>query len=307
MRIKRFAGFVRLVSLMVCVTSLPGWVSAIHGAVSNPQAAHVPFELDVTGLVLVPVALGGLQVGPCVLDTGASRTMVSDRVKARLGLVAIAQTDVVSAAGVATHEVVRLPPVTIGEVTHVGLMAAVLPSGRMRAIADAAACVIGYDFLAAQDYTIDYTRRTLTWRDVSDLADPTSTRIPLVKAEGRYVAELTQSEPRTILRLVPDTGASDIVIFRQPDLPLAFTPLPGASFGRLAAATGNRSVAAVCLERLRVGSIELKDRPAYLLDRASLSSRVNDEQTGAQGLLPLHLFARVSFNAADRTMIVTPR
>ncbi|MGE5814357.1 MAG: hypothetical protein ACM36C_07715, partial [Acidobacteriota bacterium] len=71
--------------------------------------------------------------------------------------------------------------------------------------------------------------------------------------------------------------------------------------GQLTAATGDRQVAAVRLERLRIGSIELKDRPAYLLDRA------RDEHAGAQGLLPLRLFARVSFNATNQTMVVTPR
>ncbi|MGE5813936.1 MAG: hypothetical protein ACM36C_05580, partial [Acidobacteriota bacterium] len=79
----RFAGYVRLVSLTVCVASPPGWEAVRVDAASTPQTGHVSFELDASGLVLVPVALGGLESQRCVLDTGATRTLVSERIQAR--------------------------------------------------------------------------------------------------------------------------------------------------------------------------------------------------------------------------------
>ena len=297
---KQFAAYVRLVSALVCVGWMLGWSGTALLARTTVPPAVVMFELDVNGLVLVPVALGTGASERCVLDTGSTRSMVSERVKRRLGLAALARAAVVSTGGVATHEVVALPPVTIGEVTRAGLLATVLPDDRMRLLGEAA-CVIGSDFLSSQDYTIDYRNKTLAWRAETGASDSRSTRIPLVRDEGRYVADLPQTSGRDAVRLVPDSGASDIVIFRDPEPPaLSFTPLPG-SFGQLAAATGERQVAAVRLQRLRVGSIELRDRPAYLVARSP------SEQTWAQGLLPLRLFERVSFHAADGIMVLTPR
>jgi predicted aspartyl protease len=248
------------------------------------------------------VRIGALQRETCVLDTGASRTLISDRLRDRLGLTPVARAAVVSSAGSATHDVVRLPALAIGTVTHAGLFATVVPADRLRAITPRAACVIGHDFLSAQDYTIDYARNRLTWTHSSG-GDGTSTRIPLMDVQGRYVAELPQSDDGAIaVRLVPDSGASDIVLFSQPSPPaLPLLPLFVPAAGRLSAATGSRDVRAVRIERLVIGEIELRDRLAFLVSRSV------DQRTGAEGLLPLHLFARVSFSAADRTMVLTPR
>ena len=285
---------------MVCLGLLPGWRCAPVFAAVTVRPAEVPFELDANGLVLVPVSLGALHAERCVLDTGSTRTLISERIKTALRAQTVARAALVSTGGTVTHEVVKLPSVTIGELTHAGLMATVLPADRMRAIAADASCVIGHDFLAAQDYTIDYTARTLAWQSDPGMGDR-GARVPLVRVEGRYVAELPQSNGGDVVRLVPDSGASEIVLFRQPDLPpLDIAPLGGA-FAQLAAATGDRQVPAVRLQRLRIGNLVIKDRPAYVVDRP------RDEHDNIQGLLPLRLFARVSFNASAETMVLIPR
>ena len=299
----RFAKRVRVVSIILCLgmAGPAGLAGAARGTV--PLKGTVPFRLDQSGLVVVPVSFGGLEPRPCLLDTGSTRTIITDRLQASLGLAAMAKAPVVSSAGTVTHEVVELPPVTIGEVTQAGLYATVLPASQMRAITAAASCVVGQDFLSARDYTLDYRAKKLSWDGGAESEDSQSTRIPLIVDEGRYVIELRQPAPaESSVRLVPDSGASDIVLFRQPEAPpLRMAPLLADRTGQLVASTGQREVSAVRLERLRIGTIDITNQRAYLVDRAW------DERTGAQGLLPLRLFARVSFRSAERVMMVAAR
>jgi predicted aspartyl protease len=274
----------------------PGAVaSAVPGT-----ARTIPITLDEAGLVVVPVSMGALGMLACVLDTGASRTVVGARLAARLRLTPVARADVLSSAGTFTHDVVELPPVTLAGVTRPDLLATLLPDERMRELSASAACVIGQDFLASHDYTIDYDARTLSW-DLFPDGCARSASLPLVAVDGRFVVELPQSDRGgAIVRLVPDSGASAIVLFRQPGLP-SLALKPTAVRGALTAATGRLEVSAVQIERLRIGDIVLRNRPAFIVDRRA------DERTLAEGLLPLQLFARVSFRKSEGRMVFTAR
>ena len=86
------------------------------------------------------------------------------------------------------------------------------------------------------------------------------------------------------LRLVPDTGAEAFVFFHAPG---EAAPAIAIGRARMTGLTGDRGVRAAIAPRLVVGGVTLRDQPAVIVDRGDAE---------ADGLLPLHGFASVSFN-----------
>jgi hypothetical protein len=123
-------------------------------------------------------------------------------------------------------------------------------------------------------------------------SDPSALR--LIAAEGRYVVHLSTA-PARALRLVPDTGAEVFVFFQGPGSP---SPALAIGSARLTGLAGDLGVRAATAPRLVVGDVTLRDQPAVIVDRSD---------DNADGLLPLHAFASVSFNMLDGCMLVVGR
>ena len=88
--------------------------------------------------------------------------------------------------------------------------------------------------------------------------------------------------------MIPDTGSDGIVIFagRGRSLP-AMTPL---NVGLLRTLTGQRLVRRVVLDALQVGSVRLEQQVGVMMPEGRTTLPFAD------GLLPLHLFSRVTIN-----------
>jgi hypothetical protein len=151
--------------------------------------------------------------------------------------------------------------------------------------------VLGQDFLAHFNYTLDFRRSRLVWAD--EAGHPAAVRLPLLPSEGRFLVPLPQDDScRCQIRLVPDSGTDSIVLFEGAatrDLPIEAQP--GAL--NLGSLTGGSAARAVTLKRLHVGRVTLRDQPAGVVRIDPAGPDRGD------GLLPLHLFARVHFNNAE--------
>ena len=71
--------------------------------------------------------------------------------------------------------------------------------------------------------------------------------------------------------------------------------------GVLRTSAGLRVGRRIKLDELDLGALVLRDQSALLLSGAGAAGLLGD------GLLPLHLFARVTFDAAARVLIVATR
>ena len=233
----------------------------------RPHAA-VPLEIDARGGIVVTVMLGASGPYRFLLDTGTSRSIVSDTLARELAAPVVAKTELASAEGSEWRLVVRLASVSIGTAVITNVLAPVLPDSRLAGIDLGVRGVLGQDFLSAFNYTLDYRRSRLTWEASVACDEPRATR--LVPADGRFV--MSAVTDAGVLRLVPDSGA---------DAPILFLT------GRSAAATS-------VIGALRIGDIELTRVPAVHVDRSD---------PHADGLLPLHGFAAVSFAAGGRCLI----
>lgn len=264
------------------------------------RSRGISFQVDRQAGISVSVSINGSGPFRLLLDTGSTRSAISARLATSLHLKAIATTDLVTGAGNATRQVVRLDVLALGPVAREALPVVVFEDAMMARLGAGLDGILGQDFLLDQSYTLDYSRHELTWESQPVAPARGDARLALVNDEGRWLAVAAQGPRTPPLRLVPDSGASTIVIFdRGSSLPLRMTalPLPAA----LVTIAGAAPTRAVILNTLAIDRILLRDQPALVVDRRQPDAPAGD------GLLPLSLFARVTFDATGKAMILRAR
>jgi hypothetical protein len=198
---------------------------------------------------------------------------------------------VISPTDTTVRRVVTAEQVSIGPVTADVLLPSVVPNtafdrrGRIQGL-------IGQDLLASRRYTVDFKRRVLEWHHAP--IRPEGLALPLVFEHGRFLVQARNSG--RALRLVPDSGAGALVLFTS-----VAGPRSGlVDVGPVELSSSTSSVAArqVLVLELRVGSRIFRDVMAVAL---SGEDRLGTE---GDGLLPLHLFDRVTFDGPGRLLIL---
>jgi clan AA aspartic protease (TIGR02281 family) len=269
-------------------------------AVTPGDAAAVRFDVDEDGAVAVAALVNGAGPFRFLVDTGSSHTAVGDALARRLGLQPVAKAEIMSATGHSMRPVVRLERTAVGSAAREGILASVLPSAELNGLASDVDGVLGQDFLADFDYTLDYLHGRLTWTSDGEMTEPAA-RLTLAPEGGRFLATLPQGAGRGVVRLVPDTGSAALVIFGRGGGGGTLRLLPASGQGRLRGVAGERTVERAFVQALRVGGLVMNNEPAVVVDRpGSAAGR-------ADGLLPLHRFARVSFNARERCLLIWGR
>ena len=280
-----------------CSLIIAAAVSAIPAIRLTATAASTPFTLDASGAVVMPVQINGRGTYRLVIDTGSSRSAVSRRLAVEAGAPVVAKAAVVSIGLETNRLVVRLDRVEAGTAARLDILASVIPDEELRALAPGVDGLLGQDFLATFDYTIDYRKRTLTWEADPALLRSADRRFKLRPEEGRYLVEIPQGEGRQrALQLVPDSGAAVMVLYeRDGHLPLQLGR--GRRPLEMAGLSGGRHAVLSTLTELRIGALVLRDSPVVVLTGC-------DDVPGADGLLPLSLFDRVTFLARDGVIVL---
>lgn len=260
-------------------------VFAVRAGAADRTGPAVPLRIDARGGAVVPVHVNGAGPFMFVIDTGSTRSIVSSALARELEAPAVARSTVVGSAGSEVGIVVRLASLAVGSARVANVLAPVVDEARLSELGRGIRGLLGQDFLAAFNYTLDYRRARLTWDERVDCGarGAVATRI----VDGRMVMPLHEARGDT-LWFVADSGAEIAVLFnarrdsRGPQL-------------RLAGITGTeRTVEMTTIPLLRVGSIALHDTQAAIVPR---------DDGGVDGLLPLRLFTRVSFAAGGACIV----
>jgi hypothetical protein len=273
-------------------------------AVSASGASEVAVRIDESGTVVVPMTIDGRGPFPVILDTGSTHSVVSGRLAERLGLRLVARTSVLTSTGREWRPVVELLQTAIGLARSERILASVVPSAELDRLADGIEGIIGQDFLLPFNYTLDYRGKRLRWDDAG--ADHEGIRLALRLQQGRYVVRVTPANEKTPLSLVPDSGANGFVLFaRNGRVPMPLDAAGPHSLSRGSAArtavdslSGRQQVQMMTMPTLRLGTATLRNQPVAVLERSSGDADEGD------GLLPLHLFASVTFNASEGYLIL---
>jgi predicted aspartyl protease len=277
-------------------TALAALLLVALSATAAVNISTTPFDLLEDGSIVVPVTIGGTGPYRFVLDTGSSRTVISARLSRELRLPVIAKTVMVMPAGRDVASVVRLNGLAVDGRPGVDVSAAVMPADRYAA-GQQVDGLIGQDVLAAVVYTIDYERREVHWHAAGDPLP--GNRLPLSVRDNRLLVSLAQRDgDPSPLSLIPDSGSDGLVFFAHAQDKLRLTLL---DVGLLSGLSGSRLARRVQVDSLMVGNTRLRNPLAVLVDSGEAATVMGD------GLLPLHLFSRVTFNAGEGYLIVQPR
>ena len=259
---------------------------------SLPATESTPFLPGAQGGIIVPVTLNGAGPFSMLLDTGASHSAVSAELAQALQLQAVARTTVQTPVGSGERIVVRVDRMKVGA-HEVRVRPSVVPRHDLAKAGDVHG-VVGQDVLAALRYTIDFTQRRIAWHDGDGPGRSGAVAVlPLEFTAGLPFVDLPQGS--STLRLVPDSGAGGLVLFEGAGRRLPASS-PGHGTVRVDAFQGGGHARPIILDRFRVGASVLRGLPAVVVEQ---------DATGAgDGLLPLHLFDRVTFDGPGRRLIL---
>lgn len=268
-------------------------------SVRTPQPETVPLSVYDSGAVVVPVMIAGAGPYRFLLDTGSSRSAVTARLAQRLGSPQVAQTMVVTPGGDSIRNLTLIQALQVGHGAPVSVVAMVLPDDALARVGRVDG-LLGQDVLANLRYTIDYRREELVWHD-GDTDHVPGFRLPLTPANGLFLVTLprmpgTSSRPAM---MVADSGADAVVLFGSSHNTLRSSGPMDA--GILRTSAGVQVGRRIRIDSLDLGTVVLRDQPALLLPQGDAFGLLGD------GLLPLHLFARVTFDATARVLIVATR
>ncbi len=257
------------------------------------EVAATPFAFGPQGGVLAEVMINGTGPHQFLVDTGASHSSISDQLALVLGVRSIARTTVVTPVGSHDRFVVQVDRLKVGPIT-MAIAATAVPAGELKRAAGAVG-VLGQDVLAGLSYTIDYRRQQIRWNDPRDRDGRGSIAIlPLAFHDGLPMVELPQRE--VTLTLVADSGAGGLVLFAGGG------PLPGVTTDggrvRVDVLHGGTVASSARIGQFRVGGAIFRDVPAVLLPRPPAPGYSGD------GLLPLRMFSRVTFDGPSGRLIL---
>jgi predicted aspartyl protease len=272
-------------------------LAGVPATIAADTKSRLPFQLLEDGSIIVPVTIDGAGPFRFILDTGSSRTVVSSRLTAKLRLPVVTRSLIVTPSGDDMGLIVRINQLAVGDTGAVSVEALIGPGEHF--IADGIDGVVGQDVLAPLIYTIDYVRREVTWHSALDGGD-LRRRLPLDTSEGRFLVSLPDASANGVaLKFIPDSGSDGFVLFaRGARLPLPGMPL---DIGVLRTLSGHRLVRRVLLDDVHVGGVILRNQTAVVVERHQADAPLGN------GLLPLHVFARVTFHGPERYLVVEAR
>jgi predicted aspartyl protease len=174
-------------------------------AADNPK--EVPFKLYRGYAIVVHGSIGNLKNLNLLVDTGAVPSVLDVRIAKKLHLTGATEKISVFTQKVETQR-------AMAQDLRVGpLRADVLPvvvkdlSFAADALGTRVDAIIGFDFLSESPFTIDYEAKKITFGPI----DPSLTPVHYEAHPGYALVELKIQQHS--LRLLVDTGASDLVLF----------------------------------------------------------------------------------------------
>jgi aspartyl protease len=266
-----------------------------------PAGAWRTLRVTTAGAILLPVVVGGEGPFAFFMDTGSSRSAISASLAHRLETPRVGRTTVLTPSGRVVRPLTPLPRISVDGSPPMPSLAMVVPDDDLvRGVrADG---ILGADVLVRFVITIDYAHARIS---LDTPASQSAATLPLSTNEARLVV----SVPNPVcapaapgcgwLRLIPDSGADGIVLFARGGLaPRFVTPL---GHGAIRSLAGVRSARRVLIDAADLQDVGLHGQVASLIDLPA------EDPFEVDGLLPLHLFARVTIDGPGKTLTLVLR
>ena len=274
------------------------WMAIAAGGVwAEPAGAVTVVRLDArdNGRLVVSVGLNGKGAYRFLVDTGATTTVLSQKLAERLGVASRGTARVHTFAGEVPVPVARLDTVGIGSrwVVVVDVLCADL--GRMFGLEPAIEGILGQDVLSRFNYLLDRRGRRLEIEEDGDLgAGLSGTPVPFNSRGGKIYVQTAGGA----LRLMLDSGIPYPVLYEdvvsKVELTLGAWENKAAESG-----IGCRTLRPARLAALAIGDARIRNLQVYLTKRTE-AGRPED------GFLPVRLLDAVYVNNDKAFLILNP-
>jgi len=247
------------------------------------------------GRILVPVAVNGKKESRFLFDTGATTTVLSERLAAKAGVMAKSVKRVGTFAGEVALPVGQVDTLRIGNHWVAGIDVLVGDLGRLFNLDAEIEGILGGDFLSLFNYLLDPDRGQLEIEEDGDLSSKLSgTRVACEKRGGKTYVPVAGGDVRLIL----DSGNPYLVVYEdaasrlQPAAHIKETKVVRSSIG-------SRAIRLFRIASLQIGDSRLRNVDAYLATRGPGRSE--------DGFLPLYLFDSIYVNNLENFLIANPQ
>ena len=231
------------------------------------QATSISIKLKIIeGRPVADVFINGKGPYAFLLDTGSQRNQMDRGLAAKLGIAASFQTTLVTPSGGTLVSGARVPSVALGPIQLANQVFLIAHSYGLSSLSPNIRGILGQDFLARFDYTLDYHHHLLTFGSPV----PEGIPIPFHLIHGRMAVPTSQGD------LVVDSGTEMLFLYRRVG--------SAANFRVITSSGMSVPVAVERAPALQIGDL------VYHADSA-IFSPVHDAQE--DGLLPTSLFRSI--------------
>ncbi len=297
--------FNRLFVLLAFATVVPAVAQVPEQTAPTPNIVTAKIKLDDLSMIIVPVSINGSGPYDFLLDTGAAKTMVDQKLADQLSLPRAGEKTVVGMLASARMSVVHVNSLSVAGATVPG--GDIFSSDHPATVTSKVRGVLGEDFLQNFDLLIDYRHQSIRFESPlgSMSATAVGEHLPLqlngvlhgqpthnrLVVSG-HIPELGDSP----MSLLLDSGANSLVLFQD--------SLGAGSNQQQSVQAGNfnkwisSSAAARSVRLLSLGANSVENLTVIALDRRA--------DVDTDGLVPTSLFHSVFISHQGKFAILNP-
>jgi gag-polyprotein putative aspartyl protease len=301
----RIASFNPIAVLLACTVCLPAIAATTNPTDPTPGIVTARIRLDDYSMIIVPVSINGSAPVDFLLDTGASSSIMDQKLADQLTLPQVGVRKLVGVLGTSQISVVSAGSVSVAGAIASDLNISVTSS---RMTVSKVRGVLGQDFLQRFDVLIDYRHLTLqlaptsgslaeslTGEHLQLRVDPSN---PALSAPNRLilsgnVPELGKSD----ITLLLDSGANQFTLFHQ-DLGVLASRNEKANTGNFGA-WNNLDVASRKVHFVSLGASSVPD--------VTVVTIAHSNNADTDGLIPTSFFHSVFISSHNGFVILNPK
>jgi predicted aspartyl protease len=288
------------------------------GLIDASANANVPLRMLNGNLPVVSVSINGRAPVEFVVDTGTNTTLVDPGLALRFQLTPAGTKILATLSGPVNTSRFVFDTIRIGGAVRSRSEALAQPMTQLQHLDPHIQGIIGWDFLRAFSFRIDYRRSRLElYADATDELPKITggVRLPLQIVNDHILVRATSTDAEQgELRLALDSGISELLIFQNR---LAFWGPPfssrpnffhappntfaGQSTRRIATNHSIITAPTITLNDLSVGDLNFQRVSAVILAAPPATLSASED-----GLLPTCIFASVFIDLSNATVILNP-
>ena len=247
------------------------------------------------GRLLVPVSINGKKECRFLFDTGATISVVSERLATKMGVSVKSTVRVQTFAGAVSLAVGQVDTLQVGNHSIVGSEVLIGDLGRLFNLDPGIEGILGQDLLSRFNYLLNRRGRKLEIEEEGNLASVVSgTRVTFEKRGGKIYVPAAGGA----LRLMLDSGNPYLVLYEDVAQKLNAVMVNSSGESAVGSSIGRRAIRPSRLPELEIGDSHFRNVEAYLSIRGSGRSE--------DGFLPLHFFDSIYINNSENFLIANP-